>query len=241
MLADFRIRSNDPELMDNFLGDATALQRVLDDINNVNRILGGNSITVNMVARLIEQNPQETYTIIDVGCADGTMLRAIADHCRTEDIKTELIGIDLNTDALALAKKESFDYPEIRFLEQDVLRLETFDLNCDILTTTLMTHHFTDSQLDVLLPQFVRLANIGVIINDLHRSCIAFFLFKLFSLFFIRTETAKIDGLISIRKGFKKKDLEHLSTRLPQMYHYIKWKWAFRYVWMMEPKRPSTI
>lgn len=241
MLADLRIRSNDPELMDDFQGDMPALQRVLDDINNVNKILGGNSITVSMVARLIEQTPQDRYTIIDVGCADGTMLRAIADYCRKEHIKADFIGIDLNTKALALAKKASDDYPEIRYLEQDVLELEKVDLNCDILTTTLMTHHFTDAQLEVLLAQFARLTNIGVVINDLHRSSTAFFLFKLFSLFFIRTETAKIDGLISIRKGFKKKDLERLSIQLPQMLHTIKWKWAFRYVWIMQPKRPSTI
>ncbi len=241
MLAALRIRSNDPELMDNFQGDAAALQRVLDDINNVNKILGGNAITVSMVARLMEQNPQEHYTIMDVGCADGTMLRAMADYCRKKAIKAAFIGIDLNTKALTLAKNASTDYPEIRYLEQDVLKLEQVDLNCDILTTTLMTHHFTDSQLEVLLAQFALLVNTGVVINDLHRSPTAFVLFKLFSLFFIRTETAKIDGLISIRKGFRKKDLARFAIQLPQMSHTIKWKWAFRYVWIMQPKRPISI
>jgi 2-polyprenyl-3-methyl-5-hydroxy-6-metoxy-1,4-benzoquinol methylase len=176
-----------------------------------------------------------------VGCADGAMLKEIANYGRSQKITVDLIGIDLNLDALQLAKKELADYPEIRFLQQDVLRLEKFHLNCDILTTTLMLHHFTDAQLPVLLKQFTQLAAIGVVINDLHRSRLAFYLFKLFSLVFLKTETARIDGLISIRKGFKKKDFVRFSEQLPGFRHSIVWKWAFRYLWIMQAQSPRNL
>jgi 2-polyprenyl-3-methyl-5-hydroxy-6-metoxy-1,4-benzoquinol methylase len=176
-----------------------------------------------------------------VGCADGTMLREIANYCRSHKIAVDLIGIDLNEDALHLAQKASVDYHEIRFLQQDVLQLEKFHLTCDILTTTLMIHHFTDVQLTVLLNQFTQLATIGVVINDLHRSRLAFYLFKLFSLVFLKTETARIDGLISIRKGFKKKDFVRFSEQLPNFHHSIDWKWAFRYLWIMQAKSPRNL
>ncbi|NHF60015.1 methyltransferase domain-containing protein [Flavobacteriaceae bacterium TP-CH-4] len=241
MLAKLEARSTEPELMDNFKGSIESLEEVLQDINKVNRILGGNQITISAVARLMKQHPRDSYTIMDVGCADGTMLRAIARYCRKKDIKADFVGIDLNGDALVLAEAASSDFPEIRYLKQDVLELEKLDLNCDILVTTLMTHHFTNTQLEILLAQFARLADMAVVNNDLHRSRLAFYLFKAFSAVFIKTETARIDGLISIRKGFKKRDLVALSKKLPQMLHHIQWKWAFRYVWIMQPKRPNTL
>tara|TARA_R110002167_G_scaffold31099_18_gene102546 strand:+ start:1255 stop:1980 length:726 start_codon:yes stop_codon:yes gene_type:complete len=241
MLAALSERSTDPEIMDSFHGDITALKRVLDDINSVNRILGGNHITTQSVARLVQAHNKEQYTIIDVGCADGSMLRELARYARKRGLKITFIGIDLSAKALQLAENASVDFPEISYLQLDVLQLQASELQCDILITTLMTHHFTDANLTVLLAQFVRLAKIGVVINDLHRSRLAFYLFKLFSLLFITTDTARIDGLISIRKGFKKQDLIRFSRQLPQMQHSIQWKWAFRYVWIMEPNRPKNL
>ncbi len=241
MLAKLVNRSGERELMDDFHGNIVTLEAVLSDISRVNKILGGNRITIHAVAQLMAAHPKEHYTILDVGCADGAMLKAIAEYCRNKGIVADLIGIDLNADALILATKALADYPEIRFMQQDVLTLGEFQLDCDILTTTLMTHHFTDSQLTVLLRQFTRLASMGIVINDLHRSRLAYYLFKIFSLVFLTTRTARIDGLISIRKGFKKKDLLQFSRRLPEMQHSIQWKWAFRYLWIMQTKSPQTL
>lgn len=241
MLGKWTSRSTEREIMDDFQGDVSTLKSVLSDISRVNRILGGNRITINAVARLMEAHPQEKYTIVDVGCADGAMLKEIANYCRSQKIAVDLIGIDLNADALHLAKKALVDYPEIKFLQQDVLQLKKFHPNCDILTTTLVIHHFTDAQLTILLKQFTQLANIGTVINDLHRSRWAFYLFKLFSLVFLKTETARIDGLTSIRKGFKKKDFVRFSGQLPDFHHSIVWKWAFRYLWIMQAHSPRSL
>lgn len=241
MLTAFLNRSTETEQLDNFQGDRPALKRVLDDINKVNRLLGGNQITLGAVASLIKEHPKKRYTMIDVGCADGTMLRAMAEYARKIDIQVDLIGIDLNTDALSIAKGASHDYPEIRYLEQDILQVRPIDLECDILISTLTVHHFSDLELPILLQQFGRLAAIGVVINDLHRSRWAFYLFQLFSTVFIKTEVAKKDGLTSIRRGFKKNDLLEYSRQLHHMHHRIRWKWAFRYIWIMQPIRTNTL
>jgi hypothetical protein len=41
------------------------------------------------------------------------------------------------------------------------------------------------------------------------------------------------DGLTSILRGFKRKDLENFSKELKVM-PQIKWKWAFRYQWIIK-------
>jgi hypothetical protein len=71
------------------------------------------------------------------------------------------------------------------------------------------------------------------VINDLHRSKVSFFLFKLFSLIFIKTPIAKHDGLVSIKSAFTKLDLVTFSIDMPHVEHDIRWKWAFRYLWII--------
>jgi len=237
MLIDLSQRSDQPELMDDFREGLQSLSIVFDDINRVNTILGGNNITVNAVEKLIKENPQQQYTIVDMGCGDGNMLREVGRLFRKRRIKVRLVGIDLNADALQLAEEASQDFPEIEYLHRDLLELQTTDLNCDIIINTLTMHHFVNKDLLQFVEKFNQLARIGVVINDLHRSRWAYYLFKLFSLIFIKTETAKIDGLISISKGFIKSDLIQYSKSLPHIEHHIQWKWAFRYVWIMRPNR----
>lgn len=239
MLIDLTKRSEQPELMDDFREGLQALRIVFDDINRVNAILGGNNITINAVARLIKENPKESYTIVDMGCGDGNMLREVARYCRKKNHAIKLIGIDLNQEALQLASEASKDYPEIEYQHRDILGIQSTDLNCDIVINTLCMHHFLDKDLLTFLKKFNELAGIGVVINDLQRSRWAYYLFKLFSLIFIKTKTAQIDGLISISKGFVKSDLIQYSDRLLLVQHEIKWKWAFRYVWIMQPNRLS--
>lgn len=239
MLIDLSERSNQEELMDDFKEGLKSLRIVFDDINRVNTILGGSSITVNAVANLMKENPQESYTVVDMGCGDGNMLREVAKYCRKRAIKVQLIGIDLNAEALQLAEEASVAYPEVTYQHRNILELQVADLNCDIIINTLTMHHFENKDLLVFLEKFNQLAKIGVVINDLHRSRWAYYLFKLFSLVFIKTKTAQIDGLISISKGFIKSDLIQYSKSLPQVKHHIEWKWAFRYVWIMQPNKSN--
>ncbi len=240
-MIDWSRRSEQEELMDNFTGSIGELEVVLNDITRVNRILGGNKITVDAVFRLIKEESKESYTILDMGCADGSMLRNIALAARKRNINVKLVGVDLSKDALTLASKLSVDYPEISYHIKDILTADFSDFKCDVVTTTLTMHHFPDKEILKFIKQFERLSSLGIVINDLQRSSLAYSLFKLFSLVFIRTKTAAIDGLISISKGFKRNDLEGYANKLPNLEHKITWKWAFRYVWVMRKKRQNNI
>ncbi len=231
---DFRNRNTESELMDNPNVGIDTLRLVFKDINKSNRILGGNAITLGKVSELIKELPKNQYTIVDMGCGDGEMLRELAILFRKIDIDVKLIGLDLSENAIAIGRELSIDFTEITFFKQDILALKPSDLNCDILLCTLTMHHFSNEQIPLFLSKFTKLAKIAVIINDLQRSTLAYYLFKGFSAIFIKTKIAKHDGLISIKSGFKKQDLMSFSKDLPHITHTINWKWAFRYVWVMQ-------
>ncbi|WP_281540291.1 methyltransferase domain-containing protein [Maribacter aestuarii] len=240
-MIDFTKRHDGLEIMDNFQDSRADLPYIFKDINRVNHILGGNDITVNAVFKLIGEVSRESYTILDMGCGDGYMLKTLAVEARKRNIPISFIGVDLNGDALTLARQETADFPEISYTKKDILGADFSDFNCDIVITTLTMHHFENEEILSFLKRFIQLATIGVVINDLERSVLAYYLFQVFGLIFIKTKVAKIDGSISIRKGFKREELELLAKKIPDVSHEIKWKWAFRYVWIMRKRRLTNI
>ena len=177
-MVDFNKRSTQIEIMDTFKGTTGELDTILQDINRVNKCLGGYAITLNAVFELLTDNTKKSYTILDMGCAEGTMLRKLAIEARRRKVSLNLVGVDLNKQALELARIYSKDFPEINFMECDILTTDFTHLKIDVVMTTLTLHHFTDNGVVKFVNQFNTMASLGVVINDLQRSRLAFYLFK---------------------------------------------------------------
>ena len=75
----------------------------------------------------------------------------------------------------------------------------------------------------------------GIVINDLHRHKLAYYLFKTIGLF-IRNKMVREDGLTSILRAFKREDLQKMSENINAKAS-IKWKWAFRYQWILTQRK----
>ncbi len=238
MSIDTSKRTNQVEIMDDFDLKGEELDKTLKDLDNINKWLGGNKITLDAVKAIIKNQPKDRdIYIADVGCGNGAVLREIAKWGRKNEYKIKLTGIDANTHAIEIGRKKSKNYPEIDFLAIDIFSDEFKDFYCDIILCTLTLHHFKNKEILKLLRIFNQQARIGVVINDLHRSKAAYRLFQAFCAVFINNEIARKDGLISILRGFKKEELKSFAEKLPQTNHQINWKWAFRYQWIIQKEK----
>ena len=232
-MIDFSTRATANEMMDNPALSKERLAAVYRDIDLSNRLLGGNKITLDALDQILRQGSTKSFTIIDLGCGNGSMLRTIAKYGKENSLDLRLIGIDLNQHSLQIAREASKGHDNIHYLQADILSEEQTALSCDILLCTLTLHHFSDKEIPIFLNKFKQMVKTAVIINDLQRSRWAYYLFKLFGAIFIKTKIAKNDGLVSIRRGFIRSELIALTQNLPAISHDIRWKWAFRYIWIM--------
>lgn len=230
----FKKRSNQREIMDDFSLQGRELERTLKDLDKVNRWLGGNKITLEGWEVVLNSACYlQPVKILDVGCGNGSLLKEVAQYGRQKGIKMQLLGIDANENAIKLAKENTSDYPEITFKSMDIFSEEFMNQKVDIILCTLTLHHFTDPEITLLLKNFVRKAQMGIVINDLHRSRLAYYLFQAFCAVFIDNEIARKDGLTSISRSFKKGELEKFGKGLEVRAQKINWKWAFRYQWIL--------
>jgi len=239
MFLNLENRSTQSEIMDDFSMKGELLQRTLDQIAWINQWLGGNRVTINGLKTLLETVPgDQEITIIDLGCGSGDMLRAVAQIMRNEKRPARLIGIDANLFTVNYAKALSTAFPEISYLNAMIPSDELSQLNYDIVLGTLFFHHFEDDEMQDCLTQIISKARIGVVINDLHRSNLAIFLFKILTIF-IPNPMVREDGVTSIKRGFKRLELRELATKLKVENHSIRWKWAFRFQWIINNTRKN--
>lgn len=229
-----KYRTELAEIMDDFSLEGEILRDALDKIAKINQLLGGNSLTLLGVKTLLKNVSKDTeITIVDIGCGNGDMLRTLADFGSRYNYKLKLIGIDANNFTINHAIHLSQDYSNISYQCENIFNKAFLALEYDIVLSTLVLHHFKDKEIIEILTVFYTNAKIGIVINDLERSAIAYRLFQLLCFVFRLNSMSREDGLISILRGFKKKELIQFSEQLNFKKYTIQWKWAFRYQWII--------
>ena len=237
MIINTKFRSDKTEIMDDFALKGEILREALDKIAKINQLLGGNGLTLQSVKHFLKNlDSSKKIIIADIGCGNGDMLRKIADYGLKNNLNFELIGIDANDYTINYARKLSENYKNISYNCIDIFNNKFDDLKYDIALCTLTLHHFNENEILKLMNIFYKNATIGIVINDLQRSLISYRLFQILCFVFRLNDMSKHDGLTSILRGFKKKELINFSEKLKFKKYSIQWKWAFRYQWMISKK-----
>lgn len=233
-MLDTKHRTLKEEIMDDFNLQGEELREALDQIAIINRLLGGNGITLDGIRSLIKNgDTSKELVIVDLGCGNGDMLRKVARFANENDFTCKLVGIDANAFAISHARALSKDYPLISYEVMDIFSDEFTLMKYDIALCTLTLHHFKEQEIIYLLKKLSQSARLGVVINDLHRSWLAYRLFQLVCYVFRLNDMSKDDGLVSILRGFKRSDLESYGQKLNLKNYNIRWKWAFRFQWII--------
>lgn len=221
------------ESMDDFGLEGRILKDALDRLAQINRYLGGNSITLQGIKTLLNGKfIDRNLSIIDLGCGNGDMLRAVAEFGLKNNLNLKLTGIDANEYTLNYARSLSKGYSNIDYLKMNITDDQSLAMKADIFLCTLTLHHFKDEEILKILSKLKINAGIGIVINDLQRSALAYRLFQVVCFVFRLDSMSREDGLLSILRGFKRKELMAFSKKL-NLTSTLRWKWAFRYQWII--------
>ena len=101
-MLNFRQRNYQKELIDADDIPFADIAQNLKELNFINTWLGGHSITIEGVKRLVLQN--EKLTVCEIGCGGGDNLNAIYKWCKKKKIQADFIGIDMKAECIEFAK-----------------------------------------------------------------------------------------------------------------------------------------
>jgi ubiquinone/menaquinone biosynthesis C-methylase UbiE len=230
MAGKFANRSEELELMDDFQSGGDAIRQTLRELEFINKWLGGNKVTLRALDALLKDHSlDKPLVMVDLGCGSGDMLRKVANWARSHHRQVSLIGVDANPHIIEYARKHSKDYPEITWMVENVFSESYRSLKVDVVMCTLFAHHIKDQDLVRLFSICQKQASIGLVINDLHRHWLAYYLIKWLTLAFSKSEMVKNDAPLSVARSFQKKELAHLLLEGGFTDIQIDWRWAFRW------------
>lgn len=224
----FKFRATEKEIIDDFSLGGMDITDTFESIEKVNIWLGGNQVLVDSFRKSLPHISSPPVSLHDLGCGSGDGLISLAKFARKQNIDVQFLGIDANGHVIEMARQRSKDFPEITYQNQDIFA-EAYQLKeADIATFNLCLHHFTEEEIQKLLNKCKAAGLKAIIINDLHRHWLAYYAFYLVCWIFRSPKIAKDDGLLSIRKGFKRRELQQMAQNISTNY-YLRWRWAFRW------------
>lgn len=215
-------RSYKKELLDQDDIPFEDIKQNLKELNTINTLLGGHSITLAGIKKLLPQTDKEIH-IVEIGCGGGDNLAYLQ---KKLEGNFKFTGIDLKDSCIAFAKQT---YPTLNLIESDYYKA-SFDSKPDIIFSSLFCHHFTEEQLIQQFKWMQENSKLGFVINDLQRNSIAYYAIKLLTRLFSKSYLVKNDAPLSVARGFHQKELFNLLTQSDVHNFDVMWKWAFRYL-----------
>jgi SAM-dependent methyltransferase len=208
----FRERSYELEHLDK--GDYTAAEYegCISELQLVNQWLGDAKALRRSLLAEVARSGMAKFSLLDVGAGSGELLRVIAEWAGSNNVKAELIGLELNERSTSALRDQSQAFPGIDGIRGDALKLPFADCAFDYSMCSLFTHHFKDEQVVEILRELGRVTRRRIFVIDLHRHPIAYYFYTTVGHLFLHNRLIREDGALSILRGFKPGELFRLAV-----------------------------
>ena len=205
-----------PELMDE-PGSFAELQTCLRDLAQVNRMTRAYRPTLQFLERIVAhgRGGAGPLSVLDVGSGYGDTLRRVRRWGRRRRFALRLTGMDLQPMAAVAAaaadRREGVAPGEIRWETGDALAFA--GPSPDVVISSLVMHHLSDTEVVALLAWMERSARVGWFVNDLERAERPYRWFGVLARLMRWHRFVRHDGPVSFRRAFRVEDWERLLAQ----------------------------
>lgn len=222
-------RSLEPEWMDRPDNSAADLEATLQDIRNVNRLLGGRRVLLEALRPFLAAAPRgRPLEILDVGTGGADLPLAFVREAREAGCDVRVTAIDRDPETAAIAAREAAGHDEIRVVRCDARRPPFGAGSFDIVTASMFLHHFSHPEVVELLAGFVRLARQAVVINDLRRHRVPWAFIGLAARATRRHPMFVHDAPLSVLRGFTHAEMQRAASEAGAGPFRLERRWPYR-------------
>jgi ubiquinone/menaquinone biosynthesis C-methylase UbiE len=209
----FKRRSYELEHLDTGNYTAAEYEDCIGELQLVNRWMGDARTLKSTLFREVAAERLREFSVLDVGAGSGELLRVTATWARETGRSMRGVGLELNERSAFSILEESRGFPEITSVRGDALSLPFADADFDYVICSLFTHHFVEEQIVQVFREMSRVARRRIIVIDLHRHPVAYFLYTTLAKLVLKNRLIRHDGALSILRSFKTHELLALAKR----------------------------
>ena len=209
----FKRRSYELEHIDTGNYTAAEYDDCIGELQLVNRWMGDAHTLKSTLFREVAAEGLDQFSVLDVGAGSGELLRVTVSWARETGRTVRAVGLELNERSASAILEESRGFSEITSVRGDALALPFGNTDFDYVICSLFTHHFAEEQVITILREMNRVARRRIIVIDLHRHPIAYFLYTTLGKLFLKNRLIRHDGALSILRSFKAEELLALAKR----------------------------
>jgi hypothetical protein len=202
------VRRVGTELLDDPGAPPRTVATSLRNIARSNRWFGGASALRYGLSRILDGAPSRPLTLLDLGTGFGDMPRAAVAWGARRGIEIRPLGLELSLVAARLAHTGG-----VPMVVGCAGAPPLPDKSVDIVSMSMVAHHFEPESVVQLFGICDRLARVGVVVCDLQRSALGAVAFRAGSRLLRFDPVTVADGLTSIRRGFTPAELCGLLAR----------------------------
>jgi len=192
-----------PELLDLDEAPFAEVQDSLADVRRVNKYLSGYKVLLFYVKKFLKQHPLgREFLILDLATGSADQPIAIVEMMRRLGIKVRIVALDLNSKMLNYAREETRRYPEISLVQGDIHAPPFGENSFDLVVNSLSLHHFTRDEAVNILREAYLMGRRGFVINDLHRSHIAYASIYILTRLLTKNRLTRYDAPVSVMNAF---------------------------------------
>jgi hypothetical protein len=219
-------RRYDKEIMDDHSIADERIVRALDELRVINTFLGGKSVSTDGILSLSDgadaKGIRAPLSLLDIGSGGSDTLTRFSDAA-----PYTIISMDINQRVCEYVRAHD---PDAAAVCANVLSLPVRPSGVDIVHASLFLHHFTETEIEQVLGAALDASRLGVVVNDLRRSVLAFAGIWILTRIFPASPMVRHDGPLSVKRGFSRDELETILRRLPASSYTIRRRWAFRWL-----------
>ena len=201
---DFRRRAQLTERMDEPC-TRDDLRACLRDIVRLNRWFLGDRPLFRWLDTIISPSMPQPLRILDVGCGNGDALRRIARWANARRLAVELIGLDINPDAIAIAVEATPSAIRIQWVAGSIFAYTPSE-PLHLVVSSLFAHHLADTEIIRFLKWMEQHAALGWFINDLSRAEIPYHFLRVFTRLARLHPFVQYDAPASVARAFVPQD-----------------------------------
>ena len=201
-----------PELLDLDEAPYWEVRDSLKDVRRVNRYLSGYKVLLDHAKPFLDAHKESRpFTILDAATGSADQPVALAKFARKLKIPVRITAIDINFKMLKFAREEISRFPEINLVQCDIHTMPFAMESFDLAVNSLSLHHFTRESSIGIMRSLFSVCRQAMIINDLHRSRIAWAAIFVLTRLLTSNRLTRYDAPVSVMNAFIPEEMNAMA------------------------------